>query len=68
MQSKEDNKDKFSVFTYELVPNTKENGGWSHWSKNLHMCIKKDGVSIKLTGDEVEQLVNSLPRTFGGTY
>jgi hypothetical protein len=32
------------------------------------MVIEKDGVIIKLEGEEIEKLVKSLPRTFGGTY
>jgi hypothetical protein len=32
------------------------------------MYIVKDGVTIKLDGNEVQQLVKTLPRTLGGTY
>jgi len=34
----------------------------------LTMYIVKDGVTIKLNSEEVEQLVKELPQTMGGTY
>lgn len=46
----------------------KENGGYTHWSKNLKMVIKKDGVKITLNEDEIQELVKALPRTIGGRY
>ena len=41
---------------------------YCHWSEGLKMVIEKDGVVIKLEGEEIKKLVGSLPRTFGGTY
>ena len=45
-----------------------DHSSFGHWSEGLNMVIKKDGVSIKLNGDELKQLVASLPRTMGGSY
>jgi len=45
-----------------------ENGGYSHWSKNLIMYIHKDGITISLNENEIQELVSSLPRTLGGKY
>ncbi len=49
----------YNVFTYGPVDQ-------SHWSEDLKMVIRKDGVTLRLTGEEIKQLINSLPRTFGG--
>ena len=57
---------KFDVYT--LTKMQKDNLKWSHWSKGLTMYIEKNGISIKLESDEIQQLVKTLPRTFGGTY
>lgn len=60
----------FSVVTFASFSDEelKENGGYSHWSKNLNMVIKKDGVKITLTESEIQELVKALPRTIGGRY
>ena len=50
---------------YTLNKNTDK---WSHWNKGLEMYIEKDGISLLLNGEELQKLVNSLPRTFGGSY
>ena len=56
----------FKVGTYTLI---KQGGrGYCHWSEGLKMVIEKDGVVMKLEGEEIEKIVRSLPRTFGGTY
>ena len=58
--------EKFSIFTNTIIDeNTLK---WSHWSEGLKMYITKNGVTIKLESEEIEQLVKTLPRTFGGTY
>jgi len=41
---------------------------YTHWSNGITMYIEKDGVKMELNGDEVKQLVKSLPRTVGGKY
>ena len=56
----------FSVYAYTIV--TEDMSTYCHWSEGLNMVIEKDGVEIKLNGDELRQVVASLPRTFGGSY
>ena len=56
----------FKVGTYTLYK--QGDNKYCHWSKGLKMVIEKDGVVIKLEGEEIKKLVGSLPRTFGGTY
>jgi hypothetical protein len=58
---------KFSVATYS-IKSIEDSVKWEHWSKDLKMVIEKDGVTIKLDETEIQKLVKSLPRTFGGTY
>lgn len=57
---------KFSVHTYSLVD--KDTPNFTHWSDGLKMMIIKDGVTLKLDSEEIEQLVKALPRTIGGSY
>ena len=60
-----DNK-PFSVHTYTIV---KEGGPmYVHWSEGLKIIIIKDGITMKLNSEEIEQLVKTLPRTIGGSY
>lgn len=56
----------FSVVTYTILDENSK--GFMHWSEGLYMIITKDGVTIKLQEEEIEKLVKSLPRTFGGIY
>ena len=56
----------FKVGTYS--PYKEGNSSYCHWSKGLKMVIEKDGIVIKLEGEEIEKMVRSLPRTVGGTY
>lgn len=56
----------FKVGAYTLIK--QDSGQYCHWSEGLKMVIEKDGVVIKLEGEEIKKLVGSLPRTFGGTY
>ena len=56
----------FSVGTYSIInDNTPK---YCHWSEGLKMVISKNGVTIKLNSDEIQELVKSLPRTIGGSY
>ena len=57
---------RFSVITYSILG--KEDSMYVHWSKGLNMIIEKDGVTMKLNSDEIQQIVKSLPRTVGGRY
>lgn len=54
----------FNVFTVTL-PSEKD---WSPWEENLTMYITKNGVTIELKEEEIKELVQTLPRTFGGKY
>ena len=57
--------DSFSVYTLQSM---NEGRMYSHWAEGLEMYIQKDGVSIKLSSEEIQQLVKALPRTIGGGY
>lgn len=57
---------RFSVHTYSII--NEDSPMYAHWSEGLKMIIMKDGVTLKLNSEEIEQLVKALPRTFGGTY
>ena len=39
-----------------------------HWADNLEMEITKGECTIKLNSEEIQQIVKSLPNTFGGIY
>lgn len=54
----------FNVVTYSLLGGVK----YCHWSEGLNMIIEKNGVTIKLNSEEIQQIVKSLPRTIGGRY
>jgi hypothetical protein len=41
---------------------------YTHWSDGLKMIIIKNGVTMRLNSEEIEQLVKALPRTVGGSY
>ena len=56
----------FYVYAYTIV--TEDMQTYCHWSEGLNMIIEKDGVEIKLNGEELKQIVASLPRTIGGSY
>lgn len=58
-------KKEFKVFSYSTWEGKSE---WKHWSEDLTMYIKKDGKEIKLEGEELQEVVKALPRTFGGQY
>lgn len=57
----------FKVYTYSFF-DTSRGFKPQHWAKDLEMVIEKDGVKMKLEGKEIQELVASLPRTFGGSY
>lgn len=54
----------FSVYTYSFE--SKDAPVYSHWSKGLNMTIVKNGVTLELNSEEIEQLAKTLPRTIGG--
>lgn len=55
----------FNLTTYSLFD---KNAKYCHWSEGLNMIIEKNGVTIKLNSEEIQQIVKSLPRTVGGRY
>jgi hypothetical protein len=61
----EDNKNDFQVYTLIME---EDEAGYTHWAEGLSMYIVKDGVTMKLDGNEVQQLVKALPSTIGGSY
>lgn len=56
----------FKVGTYSLYK--QGYSSYCHWSEGLKMVIEKDGVVMRLEGEEINKLVKSLPRTVGGVY
>jgi len=57
----------FDVYSYAMIDKTDAHK-WHHWTKGLKMVIIKNGITIELCGEEIQQLVNTLPRTFGQSY
>ena len=55
----------FNVATYSLLD---KDDKYHHWSEGLNMIIEKNGITIKLNSEEIQQIVKSLPRTVGGRY
>ena len=66
MNTTHDPTQRFDVMTYTI----EEDGvfEYCHWSDGLNMIIVKDGVTLTLNGEEIQQLVKCLPRTIGRTY
>lgn len=60
-----DKKSTFNVATYSLMNNDVK---YYHWSEGLNMIIEKNGVTLELNSEEIQQLVKALPRTLGGSY
>ena len=55
-------KEKFNVFTLTSIDDKNKH------CDDLTMVIIKDGVKVKLNSEEIHQVINSIPRTFGGIY
>lgn len=55
----------FNVATYSMLD---KDVTYCHWSEGLNMIIEKNGITIKLNSEEIQQIVKSLPRTIGGKY
>lgn len=53
----------FSVYSIEYIDTHRT---YQHWSVGLNMIIKKDGVTMRLNSDEIQQVVKALPKTVGG--
>ena len=56
----------FSVVSYIIRPEGAT--VYCHWAEGLNMKISKDGVTMKLNGKEIQQIVRSLPLTIGSSY
>jgi hypothetical protein len=47
----------FKVGTYTLIKQGASS--WCHWSEGLKMVIEKDGIVMKLEGEEIEKIVRN---------
>jgi len=56
---------KFTVFTTTNIC-TKET--YVKWNKGLNMTIIKNDVTIVLNENEIQELMNSIPKSIGGKY
>ena len=65
MNTTHDPTQRFDVVAYTIEEGVSE---YCHWSEGLNMIITKDGVTLTLNGEEIQQLVKCLPRTIGRTY
>lgn len=57
-----------AIYTYTLIKQPSSGIVAIPWWEGLHLVIKKDGKTVELEGEEIKDLVDKLPRTFGGTY
>ena len=61
-----DNKNNFQVYALEVVD--KDTTGYVHWAEGLTLYIVKDGVTMKLNSEEIQQVAKALPETVGGKW
>ncbi len=61
-----DKEKEFKVYTWQII--TDSTPDYTHWSEGLKMSITKNGKTIILESEEIQQLVKALPRTVGGKY
>jgi hypothetical protein len=61
-----DNKNDFQVYALEVVD--KDTTGYVHWVEGLTLYIVKDGVTMKLNSEEIQQVAKALPSTVGGKW
>ena len=62
----DNNKNDFQVYALEVVD--KDTTGYVHWAEGLTLYIIKNGVTMKLNSEEIQQVVKALPETVGGRY
>jgi hypothetical protein len=62
----DNNKNDFQVYALEVVD--KDTTGYVHWSEGLTLYIVKDGVTMKLNSEEIQQVAKALPETVGGKW
>jgi hypothetical protein len=59
--------EKFNVICYaKHDPNNTEL--YTHWAKDLTMLISKNGQTVKLNEEEIQEVVKCLPKTVDGKY
>lgn len=58
-------KQNFTVLTWTVNDG---NDSFYHWADGLKMVITKGNTVMELNSEEIQKLVNSLPRTVGGQY
>jgi Ca2+-binding EF-hand superfamily protein len=61
-----DNKNDFQVYALEVLD--KDTTGYVHWSEGLTLYIVKNGVTMKLNSEEIQQVAKALPETVGGKW
>jgi hypothetical protein len=61
-----DNKNDFQVYALEVVD--KDTTGYVHWAEGLTLYIVKNGVTMKLNSEEIQQIAKALPETVGGKW
>jgi hypothetical protein len=61
-----DNKNDFQVYALEVVD--KDTTGYVHWAEGLTLYIVKNGVTMKLNSEEIQQVAKALPETVGGKW
>ncbi len=62
----DNNKNDFQVYALEVVH--KDTTGYVHWTEGLTLYIVKDGVTMKLNSEEIQQVAKALPETVGGKW
>jgi len=62
----DNNKNDFQVYALEVVD--KDTTGYVHWAEGLTLYIVKDGVTMKLNPEEIQQVAKALPETVGGKW
>jgi hypothetical protein len=62
----DNNKNDFQVYALEVVD--KDTTGYVHWAEGLTLYIVKNGVTMKLNSEEIQQVAKALPETVGGKW
>jgi hypothetical protein len=62
----DNNKNDFQVYALEYVDADTTN--YRHWAEGLTLYIVKDGVTMKLNSEEIQQVAKALPETVGGKW
>jgi len=62
----DNNKNDFQVYALEVVDTNTT--GYVHWAEGLTLYIVKNGVTMKLNSEEIQQVAKALPETVGGKW